>query len=423
VKDAGDLTDSATVDIAVKNVIHATTLTLNTITNAPWGNPVTVTGKLTDNSASGAGIGGATIAFDGTGADNLPDVVTNADGTFTATGASPATVATGWKVQAHFASNTEYSGSNSIVQSYSTTKHSVGSSITAKTSVAWGQPNTFTVTLKDTATQLPLQGVTVSFDGTGATSVPSVVTDSAGKAIGTGNSPNSVATGWTYQAHFAGNSLYNKKDTGIGTYSTVKHSVSASVTAAKPSVPWGQPNTFNATLIDTATGLPLQGVTVSFDGTGAISIPNAVTGTNGKAAGTGNSPNSVATGWTYQAHFAGDDLYNKADSAIKTYSTTKHSVSLTLNLTPTSVTHGALYKVSGVLKDNSAAGAPISSTTITFTADSPITIADQTTDATGTYTIKPIAPSTPGTYNIQSHFATDNLYSAKDSPIKTLTVS
>ncbi|HEY1248435.1 MAG TPA: hypothetical protein VGE97_05570, partial [Nitrososphaera sp.] len=222
---------------------------------------------------------------------------------------------------------------------------------------------------------------------------------------------------------FAGNSLYNKKDTDIKTYATTKHSVTASVTAAKPSVPWGQPNTFTATLIDTATGLPLQGVTVSFDGTGAISIPNAVTGSDGKATGTGNSPNSVATGWTYQAHFAGDDLYNKADSAIKTYSTTKHSVSLTLNLTPTSVTHGALYKVSGVLKDNSAAGAPISSTTITFTADSPITIADQTTDATGTYTIKPIAPSTPGTYNIQSHFATDNLYSAKDSPIKTLTVS
>ena len=115
VKDAEDLTDSATVDIAVKNVVHVTTLTLNTITNAPWGNPVTVTGKLTDNAASGAGIGGATIAFDGTGADNLPDVVTNADGTFTATGASSSTVATGWKVQAHFASNTEYSGSNSIV--------------------------------------------------------------------------------------------------------------------------------------------------------------------------------------------------------------------------------------------------------------------------------------------------------------------
>ena len=423
VKDAEDLTDSATVDIAVKNAVHITTLTLNTITNAPWGNPVTVTGKLTDNAASGAGIGGATIAFDGTGADNLPDVVTNADGTFTATGASPATVATGWKVQAHFASNTEYSGSDSIVQSYATTKHSVGSSITGKTSVAWGQPNTFTVTLKDTATGLPLQGATVTFDGTGAISVPSAVTGSDGKATGTGNSPNSVATGWTYQAHFAGNSLYNKKDTDIKTYATTKHPVGVSTTVAKFSLAWGLPNNFTATLTDTATGLPLQGATVTFDGTGAISVPSAVTGSDGKATGTGNSPNSVATGWTYQAHFAGNDLYNAADSSIKTYRTLKHSVSLTLNLLPTTVTSGAVYKVSGVLKDTSAGGVAIGSKTVTFTADSPITIADQITDGTGSYIVKPTAPTTAGTYNIQSHFATDDLYGAKDSPIKALTVS
>jgi 5-hydroxyisourate hydrolase-like protein (transthyretin family) len=424
VKDAEDATDSVTVEIAVKNVVHVTTLTLNTITNAPWGNPITVTGKLTDNAASGAGVGGATISFDGTGADNLPDVVTNADGTFTASGKSPTTVATGWKVQAHFVGNTDYSGSDSIVQSYATTKHSVGSSITAtKASVAWGQPNTFTVTLKDTATGLPLQGVTVTFDGTGAISIPNAVTGSDGKATGTGNSPNSVATGWTYQAHFAGNSLYNKKDTEIKTYATVKHSVGVAVTVAKFSVAWGQPNTFTATVTDTATGLPLQGVTVTFDGTGAISIPNAVTGSDGKATGTGNSPNSVATGWTYQAHFAGDNLYNKKDSTLKTYSTLKHSVSLTLNLFPTTVGSGAVYKVSGVLKDTSAGGVAIGSKTISLTADSPITIADQTTDATGTYITKPTAPTTAGTYNIQSHFASDDLYNAKDSPIKTLTVS
>ena len=422
-KDAEDLTDSTTVDIAVKNAVHITTLTLNTITNAPWGNPVTVTGKLTDNAASGAGIGGATIAFDGTGADNIPDVITNADGTFTATGASPATVATGWKVQAHFASNTEYSGSDSIVQSYATTKHSVGSSINGKTSVAWGQPNTFTVTLKDTATGLPLQGATVTFDGTGAISVPSAVTGSDGKATGTGNSPNSVATGWTYQAHFAGNSLYNKKDTDIKTYATTKHPVVVSTTVSKFSLAWGLPNNFTATLTDTTTGLPLQGATVTFDGTGAISVPSAVTGSDGKATGTGNSPNSVATGWTYQAHFAGNDLYNAADSSIKTYSTLKHSVSLTLNLLPTTVGSGAVYKVSGVLKDTSAGGVAIGSKTVTFTADTPITIADQITDGTGSYVVKPTAPTTAGIYNIQSHFATDDLYAAKDSPIKALTVS
>jgi large repetitive protein len=84
VKDAEDATDSTTVEIAVTNVVHATTLTLNTITNVPWGKDITVTGKLIDNIASGAGgVSGATISFDGTGADNLPDAVTNTDGTFT----------------------------------------------------------------------------------------------------------------------------------------------------------------------------------------------------------------------------------------------------------------------------------------------------------------------------------------------------
>ncbi|MGH9955142.1 MAG: hypothetical protein ACREAS_07855, partial [Nitrososphaera sp.] len=215
---------------------------------------------------------------------------------------------------------------------------------------------------------------------------------------------------------------YSGSDSIVQSYATTKHSVGSSI-SAKASVPWGQPNTFTVTLKDTATGLPLQGVTVTFDGTGAISIPSAVTGSDGKATGTGNSPNSVATGWTYQAHFAGDNLYSAKDSTLKTYSTLKHSVSLTLNLFPTTVGSGAVYKVSGVLKDTSAGGVAIGSKTVSFTADSPITIADQNTDATGTYITKPTAPTTAGTYNIQSHFASDDLYAAKDSPIKALTVS
>ncbi len=72
-----------------------------------------------------------------------------------------------------------------------------------------------------------------------------------------------------------------------------------------------------------------------------------------------------------------------------------------------------IYKVSGVLKDTSAGGVAIGSKTVSFTADSPITIADQITDGTGTYITKPTAPTTAGTYNIQSHFATDDLYARK----------
>jgi hypothetical protein len=328
VKDAEGATDSATVEIAVKNTVHATTLTLNTITSVPWGKVITVTGKLTDNAASGAGVGGATITFDGTGADNVPDVVTNTDGTFTATGASPATVATGWKVQGHFAANSDYTASNSLVKTYSTTKHTVN-----------------------------------------------------------------IATGF-------------KGSTG-------------STTAA----PWSTATSFTATLTDTSTaGTVIQGKTIHFDGTGVTGVADVVTDSTGKATGTGTSPNTVATGWTYQAHFAGDSLYTAKDSTIKTYNTLKHSVTLSLSTPTTPIAPGASYKVSGTLTDSSAQK-QLASKTITFTADAPITIADKTTNTNGFYTSTQAAPTDSGTYNIQSHYAGDSQYNAKDSLIKILTVS
>jgi hypothetical protein len=330
VKDAEDATDSATVEIAVTNAApHATTLTLNSITYVPWGKDITVTGKLTDNDASGAGIGGATISFDGTGADNLPDnVVTNSDGTFTAKGASPTTVATGWKVQAHFAGNSDYTASDSVIKTYGTTKHSVFLAITFK-----------------------------------------------------------------------------------------------STTGSFTNTPWSTPTAFTVTLTDASTGgTVIQGKTIHFDGTGVIGVADQTTGTDGKATGTGTAPNTVATGWTYQAHFAGDSLYKAKDSAIKTYSTTKHSVTLSLSVPTTPVAPGASYKVSGTLVD-STAKQQLASKTISFTADAPITIADKITNTNGFYSATQAAPSTSGTYNIQSHFAGDSLYNAKDSVTKTLTVS
>ena len=53
------------------NNLNSTTLTLNTISSIPWNNTVTITGALTDNNSSGAGIGGKTITFTGTGATSL----------------------------------------------------------------------------------------------------------------------------------------------------------------------------------------------------------------------------------------------------------------------------------------------------------------------------------------------------------------
>jgi hypothetical protein len=87
--------------------VHSTTLTLNPITSVPVGNYVTVTGKLTDNNASSAGVAGKTITFGGTGAQvagglYAVSAITNSDGSFTATARSPGIVGTGWTVQAHF---------------------------------------------------------------------------------------------------------------------------------------------------------------------------------------------------------------------------------------------------------------------------------------------------------------------------------
>jgi hypothetical protein len=329
VTDAQGATNSTTVAITVKNAAtdpHATMLTLNTIKSVPWARNVTVTGKLTDNALSGAGVGGVPIMFDGTGADNLPDnVVTNADGTFAAKGASPDTVATGWTVQAHFAGDSDSAASNSATKTYNTVKHSVKIGVsTAKSSLPWGQPTTFTIAVRD-------------------------------------------------------------------------YSISRLT--------------------------PVQGMTIHLDGSGVIDVPDLTTNANGKASGTGKAPDTVATGWTYQAHFAGDSLYYASDSLIKTYDTGKHSVTLSLKVSTLPKAPGASYSPTGYLKDATANQQPLSSKTITFTADTPITIADKTTDANGRYSTKQAAPTDTGAYNIQSHFAGDSLYNAKDSPINTLTVA
>jgi peptidoglycan/xylan/chitin deacetylase (PgdA/CDA1 family) len=329
IMDGVDAKDYSTVQLS-KVVLEegspprqVTSLTLNTITNVPWGKDVTVTGKLAVGS-SNAGVGGKTITFDRTGADNLPDnVVTNQDGTFTAVGKAPNTVATGWKVQAHFAGDSTYSASDSTIKTYNTAKHAVSLVVSAATTVPWGKPTTFTATLKDTS---------------------------------------------------------------LG-------------------------------------GVPISGKSIHFDGTGVIEVADKTTDSSGKAIGTGTAPDTVNTGWTYQAHFAGDSLYLNKDGTVKTYSTTKHATSLTIALSPSTVASDKTYRVYGVLKDIST-GAVLSSKTITFTADSSITIAEKTTDSAGKYDSGSLpAPDDAGTYDIQSHFAGDSLYSAKDSAIKTLTVT
>jgi peptidoglycan/xylan/chitin deacetylase (PgdA/CDA1 family) len=321
----------------VPGASQTATLTLNTIANVGWGTDVTVTGKLTD-SASGNAIGAATVTFDGTGAENLQSVTTNADGTFTAKGKAPSTVATGWKVQ----------------------------------------------------------------------------------------------------AHFAGDSAHNAVISLPKTYNTIQHTVTIAALSSKGSVSWGAATSFTATMTDTTAGVPagtpVTDKTITIDGTGVIGVSSSnptITDNNGKVNFAGTAPDTVQTGLTYQAHFAGDTLYKKSDSSIKTYSTVKHAVSLGLAVlktgdasgtTSTTVDSGGSYKVQGTLNDP-LTNTLLSGKTITFTADAPITISDKTTNTNGFYSATQTAPSNTGTYNIQSQFAGDDLYSSKDSQTRTLTVS
>jgi hypothetical protein len=93
-----------------------------------------------------------------------------------------------------------------------------------------------------------------------------------------------------------------------------------------------------------------------------------------------------------------------------------------LSVPTDAVSGGSSFKVSGTLTD-STAKKPLASKTITFTADEPITIGDKTTSLTGFYSSTQAAPSSSGTYSIQSQFAADSLYNARSSTTRTLTVS
>jgi predicted phosphodiesterase len=190
-------------------------------------------------------------------------------------------------------------------------------------------------------------------------------------------------------------------------------------------VPWSKTVTVNGKLTENGGGnVGIGGKTISFDGTGAANLQPTVSSSDGSFSSTGAAPQTVATGWTVQAHFAGDASHGPS-SATATYNTLKHDTSLSISLSPSRLKGGATYSVSGKLTDitNVPAGA-LSGKIISFTATSPIIISDKVTDAIGQYSATGLkAPNTKASYNIQSHFAGDSLYGLKDSPTAILQVT
>jgi hypothetical protein len=187
-------------------------------------------------------------------------------------------------------------------------------------------------------------------------------------------------------------------------------------------VPWGKTITISGKLTNSSSGAGLAGKTVSFSGTGAVNLPNAVTDSNGFYSSTGAAPNTVTNGLTVQAHFAGDSQYQNTDSTVNTYNTLIHkTVFWSLNV-PSSVTHGSKYSIDGKLKDTTT-GLFLASKTVTFTATSPIVIPSTVTDSTGKYTASNLTAPAAGSYSIQAHFAGDSQYTSSDSPTKVLKVT
>lgn len=100
-------------------------LTLDPIPNVPWGQPVTVKGKLsTEGWEPMASQVHAFKLITFTGSDPGPyDVQTDESGMFSAEMRSPTTVESNWKIQAHFFGDSFYQKSDSRTVRFNTVKH------------------------------------------------------------------------------------------------------------------------------------------------------------------------------------------------------------------------------------------------------------------------------------------------------------
>lgn len=129
---------------------HSTTLVIENSPNVVLqGDNVGLTGALKDDE-NGAGIEGAAITFNGTGASGLIDAITDSGGTYSSEGPSPNSAGTLWNVQARFAGDSAYEASVSPIMIYDT-----ASLFATQLTVPVGAPS---------VVQLPEFDASISFD-------------------------------------------------------------------------------------------------------------------------------------------------------------------------------------------------------------------------------------------------------------------
>jgi hypothetical protein len=388
---------------------QATTLTLNPITSVPWSSNVIVSGKLSATS-SAAGIGGKTITFTGTGAAGISSVTTNPDGTFSATGLSPSTVATGWQINANFAGDSTY-GSSSTTQSYDTLVHSASLSLAiSPSSLATSSTYSVSGTLTDTTTGTPVNAMTISFSADSPIIISSTATDSSGNYLVNGLVAPGRVGSYDIKLQFAGTSLYGSASSAGQTLTVTSYiTPQATTLTLNPitSVPWSTNVIVSGQLAATSSAAGIGGKTITFTGTGAAGLSSVTTNPDGTFSATGLSPSTVNSNWQVNANFASDGYYH-ASYTTQSYKTLKHQISLTQVISPSSV-HGILYSISGKLMDAST-GTSLSGMIISFSGTSPITITSMTTDSNGGYLVSLIAPSTTGSYSIKAQFVGNAFY-------------
>jgi hypothetical protein len=184
-------------------------------------------------------------------------------------------------------------------------------------------------------------------------------------------------------------------------------------------VQWSYFVTVSGKLSNAATGAGIGGKLLTFDGTGGTKMTKVITNPDGSFVAGGIAPNSVATGWTIKAHFAGNANFGVSNSNEVTYNTIKHNARIALAILPSTIEEGGSYAVIAQLND-ALTGKPIGSRQVSFTADLPITISDATTNSSGAAVVSGLTAPSAGSYQIQAHFAADSLYNSIDSQTKVL---
>lgn len=307
---------------AGSNIVHSTTLTLNPITNVPWGTTVKVTGKLVDSSASNIGVGGQPITFTSS-AGTIQSTVTAADGTFSTTGTAPGAPPVSVNVQAFYAGTQFFSSSSSSVTTYSTLRHTSQIFQYPISNAPWNGTLSIRVFVTDvTSGNIPIAGKTITWTGTGVGGISSAVTGALGTAVGTGIAPGTVNTGWNSTAHFAGDTNYTPSKSNTNTFDTLSHTTLLVFSTIKSPVPHGTATSFPLVLVDLDNGgTPVTFRTITFSGTGAIGVGSQITDSFGAATGTGTAPSTVASGWTIKGSFAGNTNYAASSTIVRTYAT------------------------------------------------------------------------------------------------------